>query len=125
MTKMLIAGQAANRRRVEAQSRGSTYLAIDYRCYHLALESAERRRPAQVEVAIEGTCRTCDPEVDCKHLKDAGHDTAVLAANPAKEELAESARPFRRDRDDVGHLLLLPESWKTGSGRSALLEESE
>jgi len=39
---MFIIGQAANCRRVEAKSRGATYLAIDYRCQHLALESAER-----------------------------------------------------------------------------------
>ena len=42
MTQMFIAGQAANCRRVEAQSRRTTNLAIDYRCQHLALESAER-----------------------------------------------------------------------------------
>jgi hypothetical protein len=42
MAKVLIAGQAANCRRVEAQSRSAAHLAIDYRCEHLALESAKR-----------------------------------------------------------------------------------
>lgn len=111
----IIAGQAANCRRVEPQSRSPTHLAIDYRCHHLALESAERRRPAKVEVAIEGTCRTCDPEVDCKNLKNAGHNTAILATNPAKEELAESSHLFRHDCHDVRHLSPLPENWTTGA----------
>jgi hypothetical protein len=110
MAEMLVAGQAADRRRVEAQSRSPTHLAVDYRCQHLALESVKRRSTAKVEVAIEGTCRTCDPEIDRKHLKDAGHDTAILAANPAKEHFAESAHLFRHDRHYVRHLLLLPEN---------------
>jgi hypothetical protein len=42
MAKMLIAGQAANCRRVESQSRSATHFAIDDRCQHLALESADR-----------------------------------------------------------------------------------
>ena len=42
MAQMFIARQAANCRRVEAQSRGTTDLAIDYRCQHLTLESTER-----------------------------------------------------------------------------------
>lgn len=42
MTQMFIASQAANRRRVEAQSRCTTHLAIHHRGQHLALEPAER-----------------------------------------------------------------------------------
>ena len=42
MVKVLIAGQAANCRRMETQSRSPTYLAINHRSQHLALESAER-----------------------------------------------------------------------------------
>jgi len=49
---MLIAGKAANCRRVKAQSGSSTHFAIDDRCDHLALEAAERRVPAKVKVAI-------------------------------------------------------------------------
>ena len=52
MVKMLIAGKAANCRRVEAQSGSATHFAIDDRCDHLALEAAERRVPAEVKVAI-------------------------------------------------------------------------
>jgi hypothetical protein len=42
MAKMLIAGQAANCRRVEPQSGSATHFAIDDRCHHLALETTER-----------------------------------------------------------------------------------
>jgi hypothetical protein len=42
MAKMVIAGEAANCRRVESKSRSPTHFAIYYRSYHLALESAER-----------------------------------------------------------------------------------
>jgi hypothetical protein len=42
MVKVLIACQAANRRRMKTQSRSPTHFAIDHRCQHLALESAER-----------------------------------------------------------------------------------
>ncbi len=50
--QMLIAREAANCRRVEPQSGGATHLAVDDRRDHLALESAERRAPAEVKVAI-------------------------------------------------------------------------
>jgi len=50
--QMFIAGQAANCRRVEAQSRCTTHLAIDDRGQHLALQSAERRRLAKVKVLV-------------------------------------------------------------------------
>jgi hypothetical protein len=49
---MLIAGKAANCRRVEPQSGSATHLAIDDRCQHLALETVERRGSAKVKVAI-------------------------------------------------------------------------
>jgi hypothetical protein len=39
---MFIAGQAANCRRVETQSRSAANLAVDYRRKHLALQPAER-----------------------------------------------------------------------------------
>jgi hypothetical protein len=52
MAEMLIPSEAANCRRVEAQSRSATYFAVDDRCQHLALEAAERRGPAKVKVAI-------------------------------------------------------------------------
>lgn len=42
MAKMLIASEAANRRRVEPESGRPAHLAIDDRCQHLALESAQR-----------------------------------------------------------------------------------
>lgn len=73
MIQMVIAGEAANCRRVEAQSWCATYLAIDDRCQHLALQSAEWRRLAKVEVTIHGARRTCNSEVDCQNLKHAGH----------------------------------------------------
>ena len=41
IVEMLIAGEAANCRRMEPQSRGSAHLAIDHGGQHLALEPAE------------------------------------------------------------------------------------
>jgi hypothetical protein len=42
MVEMLIAGEAANCRRVEPQSRSATHLSVDHRREHLALKSVER-----------------------------------------------------------------------------------
>jgi len=85
MARMLIASQAANCRRVEPQSRSAPHLAADDRGQHLALESAQRRRVAKVEVAIKRTRWTCNFQVDRKNLKHAGNDTAILATNSAEK----------------------------------------
>ena len=103
MAKVLIAGKAANCRRVETQSGGPTHLAIDYRCQHLALKSAERRRFAKMKVAIQRAGRPRDLEIDREDLKHTRHDTAILTPHPAKEELPEPSGPFRHDRHDIRH----------------------
>jgi len=85
MVKVLIAGQAANCRRVETQSGSSAHLAVDDRRQHFALESAERGRLAKVKVVVKGSRRSCDSEIDRQNLKHAGHDAAILTANPSEE----------------------------------------
>jgi hypothetical protein len=64
MVKMLIAGKAANCRRVEAQSGSAAHFAVDDRRDHLALEAAERRVPAKVKVAIQRSCRPRNSQID-------------------------------------------------------------
>ena len=85
MADMLIASQAANCRRVEPQSWSASHFAIDDRCQHLALQAAERWRLAKVKVAIQGSCRPCDSEIDRQNLKHAGHNTTILTPNPEEE----------------------------------------
>jgi hypothetical protein len=104
ITKMFIAGQAANCRRVKAQSRCTAHLAIDYRCQHLPLKSAEGRPLPKVKVAIQGTRQPCDPEIHRKNLNHPGHNTAVLATNQGKEQLPNFSDLLRNDSHDVSHL---------------------
>jgi hypothetical protein len=56
-----------------------------------------------MKVAIQGTHRRRDLEVDRKNLKHAWDNAAILAANEAKEELSQSLRLFRHDCHDVCH----------------------
>jgi hypothetical protein len=109
MAKMLIASQAANCRRVESKSRSATHFAIDDRCQHLALQAAEKWRLAKVKMAIQGSCRPCDSEIDRKNLKHAGHNTSILTTNPMEEELSDSTDLLRHDCHDVWHSSSLSE----------------
>jgi hypothetical protein len=65
---MLITGQAANCRRVKAQSRSSTHLAVDHGSQHLALQPAKGRRTSEVQVLVQGACRLSDAQIDRKSL---------------------------------------------------------
>jgi hypothetical protein len=100
---VLVAGEAANCRRVKPQSRGTTYLPVDHRRQHLALKSSEFRGFAKMKVVVQGTRGSRDPQVDREDLEHTGYDTPVLATNESKEELANPFGRFWRDRHDVGH----------------------
>ena len=106
---MLITGKAANCRRVETQSGGSPDLAVDNGCQHLALEPAKRRRPAHMEVFVQGTRWLCDAEVDREGLEHARNDPTVLTPDPPKEEPSDPSGSIWRDGQNVRHSLPLPE----------------
>ena len=105
MAEMLIASKAANCRRMETQSGSPAHFAINYSCQHLALEPAERGRPTKMEVTVQGAHHRCDSQVDRKNLKHTRNDTAILATNPAKEELPDSSGLFWHDCHDVRHFV--------------------
>jgi len=58
---MLVAGKAADRRRMQAQSGRAADFAVDHRGQHLTLESAQWRGLAQVEVTVDSARRTAHP----------------------------------------------------------------
>ena len=54
-----------------------------------------------MQVAIQGTRGSRNAEIDRQHLKDPRHDTAVLTADPVKEQLPDSSDLLGHDRHDV------------------------
>lgn len=110
---MLISREAANCRRMEAQSGSSADLPIDDRCQHLSFEAPEGRGLSQVKVTIQGTRRSRGGHVDGEDLEDPRHDTSVLAASPSKEELSQPSRFLGDDGADTAHGFL------AGVGRTA------
>jgi hypothetical protein len=61
-----------------------------------------------VKVAIEGTCRPCNSEVDRKNLKHARHHSAILATYPSEKELPKSSDLLRHNCHDVWHSSTFP-----------------
>ena len=95
MAQMFIAGQAANCRRVQADSRRAAHLAVHHRCQHLPLQPAEGRPLAKVKMFIQGARGARHPEVDRENLKHSRHHPSILPADIAEEELPESAHFLR------------------------------
>ena len=92
---MLIAGQAANCRRVKAQSWGSADLPVDDGGQHLPLQPAQWRGLSQMKVLVQRARRLRDAQVDRESLIYPGYDAAVLPADPAEEELADPGDTLR------------------------------
>jgi hypothetical protein len=103
VAQVLVTGETANCRRVEAESRGSTHFSVHDGSQHLPLESVQRRAATQVKVSVDGTSWVRHAEIDGQDLEDAWYYSAILPFDPPKEDAADPARLLWYDRQDVRH----------------------
>ncbi len=68
-----------------------------------------------MKVTVQGARHRCDSQIDRKNLKHTRNDTAILAANPTKEELSDSSGLFWLDGHDVRHSSPLSEDRTRGT----------
>ena len=67
-----------------------------------------------MKAPVQGTCWLRDSQINRENLIHPWYDTAILAANPAEEELADSSGTFRHDCQDVCHSSPPPRKRPTG-----------
>jgi hypothetical protein len=94
---------------VETESGGPVDVTVDHDGQHLALEAAQWRGLAEMQVVVDPSHAAPDREVDEPDLEEAG-DVSVLAPCEPKHQLPNSAGLFLGDGLDPSHGILLAQS---------------
>ena len=92
---------------METQSRSPAHFSVHDGSEHLALEPAERRRFAEMEVLVQRSGKRGYEEVDAEDLEDSRYDSSISATSPPEEELAQSSNPVGYDGQDICHCVPL------------------
>jgi hypothetical protein len=91
---MLVAGQAAHGRRVQAESGSAAYFPVDHRRKHLALKAREGGIASKVKVRVQAVEERSELQVDKGDAEDSRHHAAIPPLRHSYRQSAQAARLF-------------------------------